>query len=200
MYVTVSGVMDLTAILLSTPLAVHVGRRCLSMALYLVSGTLLLLDIAIPAEMKWLKWVFVMAAFLLCAGSYQIQFIYTPELYPTVIRSRGFGFVNGMGSLGLLTAPIITDLLVQEVWWSVNVVCGLAGIIACLLVFPLPETRNLPLPKTVQDVEKRMHGNKNLRDSETTEGLAIHETADQHNMEALLNTQSERNNAETLED
>ncbi|MPC44434.1 Solute carrier family 22 member 20 [Portunus trituberculatus] len=111
MYVALSGVMDFTAIILTTPIAVRVGRRCLSMTLYLVSGTLLLLDMAVPADMEWLKWVSVMTAFLLCAASYQVQFIFTPELYPTVIRSRGFGFVNGTGSLGLVTAPLITDLL-----------------------------------------------------------------------------------------
>lgn len=167
-YVALSGVMDFIAISLTTPIAVRVGRRCLSMALYLISGTLLFLDIAIPAEMKRLKWVLVMTAFLLCAASYQVQFIYTPELFPTVIRSRGFGFVNGTGSLGLLTAPLITDLLVQEVWWSVNVVCGLAGLIASLLVSLLPETRNLPLPETLQDVEKRLLNTRNLKGSEVT--------------------------------
>ncbi|XP_045131903.1 solute carrier family 22 member 20-like isoform X2 [Portunus trituberculatus] len=185
MYVALSGVMDFTAIILTTPIAVRVGRRCLSMTLYLVSGTLLLLDMAVPADMEWLKWVSVMTAFLLCAASYQVQFIFTPELYPTVIRSRGFGFVNGTGSLGLVTAPLITDLLVQKVWWSVNVVCGLAGLLASLLVSFLPETRNLPLPETVQDVEKRLCGNKKLKDSEATEERAIHETIELNSTEVL---------------
>lgn len=195
-YVAISGVMDFTAIVLATPLTMRVGRRCLYGLLLFFSGVFLLLDIAVPADLTWLKWLLVMTAFLLSSASFQVLFIYILELYPTVIRSRGFCFVNAVGNLGWLTVPLITDLLAQRVWWSVNVVCGLAGLLASLLMPFLPETRNLPMPETLQDVERRRLGNKGRKNSEMVEDRSTHEADSSHKTEPLLCMESENSNLE----
>ncbi|XP_050718577.1 solute carrier family 22 member 20-like isoform X2 [Eriocheir sinensis] len=173
LYVALSGVADTVAVFLGTPLTMKIGRCLLLTIFYSMSGVLLLLDIAIPTELRWLKWVFVMTAFLLSSAGWQAQFIYTPELYPTVMRSRGFGLCNAAGSLGTLTAPLITDLLGQQTWWSVNVVCGTAGLIAGLLMRCLPETRNLPMPETLQDVERRRRSHRETKAAKVVEELNV---------------------------
>ncbi|KAK7071327.1 hypothetical protein SK128_003951, partial [Halocaridina rubra] len=43
----------------------------------------------------------------------------------------------------------------QYTWWAVGVAFGSSGILGGLLVPLLPETRNKPLPETLQDVEDR---------------------------------------------
>lgn len=59
----------------------------------------------------------------------------------------------------------------QEAWWSVNLVCGTAGLIGGLLVRFLPETRNLPMPETLQDLERRRRNFKEARDTKAVDEL-----------------------------
>jgi len=44
----------------------------------------------------------------------QVVFMYVPELFPTMVRTKGFAMVTLAGSLGQCVAPIVTDLLVRE--------------------------------------------------------------------------------------
>ncbi|XP_037777071.1 solute carrier family 22 member 6-like [Penaeus monodon] len=194
-YVAMSGTMDLMAILLATPLNMRMGRRFIVGGALLVAGILLLVDLAVPDELWWVRWLLVMTSLLLIAAAFQVNFMYVPELYPTVIRSRGFALASLAGSFGFLTAPFITDVLVstlftkinqlvikspfalpysaihpsrmtrlpsltqaQKAWWAVGATFGSAGILGSLLVPLLPETNNMPLPDTLEDVERRREG------------------------------------------
>lgn len=157
-YVAMSGTMDLMAILLATPLNMRMGRRFIVGTALLVAGILLLVDLAVPDELWWVRWLLVMTSLLLIAAAFQVNFMYVPELYPTVIRSRGFALASLAGSFGFLTAPFITDVLAQKAWWAVGATFGSAGILGSLLVPLLPETNNMPLPDTLEDVERRREG------------------------------------------
>ncbi|XP_066954143.1 LOW QUALITY PROTEIN: solute carrier family 22 member 20-like [Macrobrachium rosenbergii] len=155
LYLALSGVMEGSAILIITPLTTKIGRRIMVWAGLALGGLLLLLELLVPFKYYWAKWVLVMVGFLLVAGSYQVNYMYAPELFPTEARARGFAFVTVMGSIGFSCAPLITDVLSQHSSWAVGVTFGSSGILGGLLVPLLPETRNTPLPETLQDVEDR---------------------------------------------
>ncbi|XP_064088941.1 solute carrier family 22 member 20-like isoform X2 [Macrobrachium nipponense] len=155
LYLALSGVMEGSAILIITPLTTKIGRRIMVWAGLALGGLLLLLELLVPYKYYWAKWVLVMVGFLLVAGSYQVNYMYAPELFPTEARARGFAFVTVMGSIGFSCAPLITDVLSQHSSWAVGVTFGSSGILGGLLVPLLPETRNTPLPETLQDVEDR---------------------------------------------
>ncbi|XP_064100619.1 solute carrier family 22 member 6-A-like [Macrobrachium nipponense] len=154
-YVTVSGVMDISAILLATPLSMRLGRRVLCFFCFFAAGVFLIIDLFIPQALLWLKFTFVMAALMLLAASFQVIFLYTTELFPTGMRSRGFALANLAGNIGFLVAPMITDFLSQIAPWSVSLTFGVGGIAASSLFLLLPETLHRPLPETILDVEKR---------------------------------------------
>ena len=40
--------------------------------------------------------------------------MYAPELFPTQARTRGFAFVNTVGNIGFMCAPLITTNLVSQ--------------------------------------------------------------------------------------
>ncbi|XP_068246375.1 solute carrier family 22 member 20-like [Palaemon carinicauda] len=155
LYLALSGIMEGSAILIITPLTTRIGRRIMVWAGLALGGLLMLLELLIPYRYYWAKWVLVMVGFLLVAGSYQVNYMYAPELFPTEARARGFAFVTVMGSIGFSCAPLITDVLSQYSSWAVGATFGCSGILGGLLVPLLPETRNTPLPETLQDVEDR---------------------------------------------
>ncbi|XP_068231747.1 organic cation transporter protein-like isoform X2 [Palaemon carinicauda] len=154
-YVALSGAMGVIAIILSIPLSLKMPRRILLAGTLSIGGILLLLELPVPLEYFWIKWIMVMISFCLVCGAFQVNYVFLSELFPTVIRTRGFTFTNLIGSLGEMSIPIVTDIAVQYQWWAPSVTFGLAGIIGGALVPLLPETKDRPLPETLQDVEDR---------------------------------------------
>lgn len=47
-------------------------------------------------------------------GTFSVLYIYTPEMYPTHVRSIGLSLCNALGRIGGLLAPFATVYLVQE--------------------------------------------------------------------------------------
>ena len=43
----------------------------------------------------------------------QILYVYTPELYPTTLRTRGLAFCNLTGYVGAFFAPFIPEVMVR---------------------------------------------------------------------------------------
>ncbi|XP_066942961.1 solute carrier family 22 member 6-like isoform X2 [Macrobrachium rosenbergii] len=154
-YITISGAMDMISILLTTPLSMRIGRRALIAWFLLVGGVLFMIDLIVPEALHWLKFALVMTALTLVAGSFQINFLYTPELYPTLLRTRGLALSNFACNIGFMVAPLVVDLLAPLAWWSVGVTFGCGGLVASILVPFLPETLHRPLPDTVLDVDER---------------------------------------------
>ncbi|KAL7639406.1 UNVERIFIED_CONTAM: hypothetical protein RMT77_009907 [Armadillidium vulgare] len=154
LYVALIGVADGLGIFLGI-VGNYFGRKLTVAGCQFVSGSLLLLVLAIPDELKWLQWIFVMTGFLMCACASQALFVFTPELFPTTVRARGFAFSNLTGYTGTLFAPFIPDFLAQYGWWVTGTIVGSFGLISCAMISCLVETNHLPLCETIQDVEKR---------------------------------------------
>ncbi|XP_066942651.1 organic cation transporter protein-like isoform X1 [Macrobrachium rosenbergii] len=154
-YVALSGTMGVVAILISIPLTLKLPRRTLLAGTLAFGGILLFLELPVPAEYWWAKWIMVMASFCLVCGAFQVNYLFLTELFPTVIRTRGFTFTNLVGSLGEMSTPVVTDIAVQYQWWAPSFTFGLAGIMGGALVLLLPETKDKPLPETLQDAEDR---------------------------------------------
>ncbi|XP_042888325.1 solute carrier family 22 member 6-like [Penaeus japonicus] len=155
LYVALTGVMDAMAILVVTPLSTRLGRKVLVWLGFAVGGSFFLVELLIPEDLQWARWIFIMGGFFLIAGTQQVNYMYAPELFPTESRARGFAFVQLIGSIGTMCVPLITDVVSHYAWWASGVVFGCAGILGSFLVFFLPETKDRPLPETLQDVNSR---------------------------------------------
>ncbi|XP_045606660.1 solute carrier family 22 member 6 isoform X1 [Procambarus clarkii] len=155
LYVALTGLMDGIAILVTTPVTPYLGRRTIVGLGLFGGGVLLFLDLLVSTDYYWAKWILVMAGFLMVAGAFQVNFVFAPELFPTEARTRGFAFVNMMGSIGFMFAPLVTTMVARYAWWAAGVTFGCSGIVGSFMVIFLPETNNQPLPETLQDVEDR---------------------------------------------
>ncbi|XVE50473.1 hypothetical protein DITRI_Ditri01bG0164900 [Diplodiscus trichospermus] len=84
------------------------------------------------------------------AGTYNLLFIYTAELFPTVVRNAALGCATQAAQMGAILAPFVV-VLGGGFPFAVFGVCGLIG---GMLAYYLPETLNKPLYDTMTGMEE----------------------------------------------
>lgn len=72
------------------------------------------------------------------AGLFQAAYVYTPEVYPTALRSIGVGGCSALARLGAMATPYVAQVLLQTSLWSAVSVYGLFAICAALACLLLP--------------------------------------------------------------
>ncbi|KAH7295750.1 hypothetical protein KP509_27G064100 [Ceratopteris richardii] len=94
-----------------------------------------------------------MVAIFAMAGAYNLLYIYTAELFPTVVRNAALGFTSQAAQIGAIVAPMVVVLgkLHGSIpFASFSVVSFLGG----LIVFKLPETLHRPLYETFEGLQR----------------------------------------------
>ncbi|XP_063419083.1 solute carrier family 22 member 3-like [Mytilus trossulus] len=153
----ISGCVDLVAFIMVIYLIQRFGRR-IPLLLFFVIGSVSCIvagsiPIALAGASGMAEKVFAIIGKFGMAGVFSIIFVYSSELYPTVIRSIGMGTCAFWARLGGVVAPQIL-VLGDFTHKSVSVIIfGVISLIASLLVLFLPETSNRKLPDTIEDAE-----------------------------------------------
>ncbi|KAM9665246.1 solute carrier family 22 member 7 [Trichechus inunguis] len=87
-------------------------------------------------------------------AAFTTAYLFTSELYPTVLRQTGMGLTALVGRLGASLAPLAG--LLDGVWLSLpRLIYGGITLLAACTALLLPETRQVQLPETIQDVERK---------------------------------------------
>ncbi|WAR02642.1 ORCT-like protein [Mya arenaria] len=88
-------------------------------------------------------------------GLFSVIFLYTSELYPTVVRNIGMGSCAFWTRVGGVIAPqmLALNLLVDGMKSLSLVLCGLVTLLGGFLAIMLPETLGRKLPDNLDDVE-----------------------------------------------
>ncbi|XP_022095073.1 uncharacterized protein LOC110981647 [Acanthaster planci] len=134
------------------------GRRKSLGLFFLLSGVASITTACLPnrtVDGTDLSTVIIVAAmlvklFIVCA--YSINIICCTEILPTSVRNIGFGVGAVCGSVGLTVAPFII-YLDEFVSFLPLSIFGVLCVISAMLVPILPETRNKPLPESIEDAE-----------------------------------------------
>ncbi|XP_041982920.1 organic cation transporter protein-like [Aricia agestis] len=79
-------------------------------------------------------------------------YIYTSEIFPTVVRNMGLGACSTFMRVGSMVAPFISNMSLT-VPWLPTVVFGIAPISSGLVCLLLPETRGTSLPDSLEDIK-----------------------------------------------
>ena len=83
---------------------------------------------------------------------FAIVYTYTPELYPTEIRTMGIGTSSMVGRVAGMLAPQI--ILLNRYWApSMVMILGVVGFISALLTPFLPDTTGYELPQLLEEGE-----------------------------------------------
>lgn len=133
------------------------GRRLTYSSYMLFGGVACLLALTMPSSKDYqvAVIVFVMMAKFFIISSFNSVFVYTSELYPTVIRSNGVGLCSMIARIGGIIAPYVVLLAdFQDLKKTFPLlIFGVLGIAAGVSAFLLPETLTSQMPQTVEQVE-----------------------------------------------
>ncbi|KAJ1106444.1 hypothetical protein NDU88_003845 [Pleurodeles waltl] len=148
------GAIDVLAKILCSIALAFFGRRTIQAASLILAGLLLLLNMAIPLDMTSLRITLVVLGKGSLAASSLCSYLYSGELFPTVVRQTGMGFTTMMARLGGIVAPGV--LMAGDYFpflpLTIFGVCPIiSGVAACFL----PEMLNCPLLDTIEEVEER---------------------------------------------
>ncbi|XP_036620736.1 solute carrier family 22 member 12-like [Trichosurus vulpecula] len=132
----------------------HLGRRIAQAGSLILAGLCILANTLIPQELQILRTILAILGIGFLGSFYNTLVVYSSELIPTVLRMTAVGGVQMTARVGSILAPLVrllgqfNPLLPLLIYGGVSVTTGLISLL-------LPETLNLPLPDTIQDVESR---------------------------------------------
>ena len=156
------GGIELAAYLLAFVVLGGFGRRAPLCIYLLLSGALCISMVLIKhflntdiANVPAIVTAFALIGKAAVVSCFCIIFLYSSEVFPTVIRTVGVGSCTFFGRLGSLLAPQV--LLLGELLFSGMpglvpfLLFGSLCLVASLLVLYLPETLNTKLPDTIEE-------------------------------------------------
>ncbi|XP_074861337.1 solute carrier family 22 member 6-A-like [Carettochelys insculpta] len=158
----VFGAVDFPAKLISVLTISFIGRRFTQAMVLILAGLSILANIFVPQDLKILRTVLAVFGKGCLAASFNCVYLYTSELYPTVIRQTGLGFTNTTARIGSMIAPLV-KMLEEYISFLPPIIYGASPVISGVVAAFLPETLNVPLAETIEDVETRT---RHLRDEE----------------------------------
>ncbi|CAH2044168.1 unnamed protein product, partial [Iphiclides podalirius] len=142
-----------------------VGRKLPLICGYITCGLLCAGSAWVPEDYTWLKIVLFLFGKLVISVCYTGVVTYTMELFPTSVRGSLLGICSLASSIGSMLAPLTPILNTISVVLPSMFFCG-AAILSGALLTLTPETKDLPLMDTIEQVniitqqdKKRRKGN-----------------------------------------
>ncbi|KAG8522094.1 Solute carrier family 22 member 16, partial [Galemys pyrenaicus] len=127
-----------------------VGRRNILIFLLISSALICGVIIIIPENHYIWTMLVTMAGKFTIGASFGLVYLYTAELYPTVIRSLAVGSGSMVSRVGSIVAPFCVYL--SNVWvFMPQLIVGILALVSGLLALNLPETLGKPLTTTWEE-------------------------------------------------
>uniref|UniRef100_A0A672HPM8 Solute carrier family 22 member 3 n=1 Tax=Salarias fasciatus TaxID=181472 RepID=A0A672HPM8_SALFA len=131
----------------------RIGRRLPFAAANIVAGISCFATAFIPDGMFWFKTVVACIGRLGITMAFEMVVFVNTELYPTFVRNLGVSVCSTLCDVGGIVAPFLLYRL-AVIWLELPlIIFGSLAFLAGGLVLLLPETRGVPLPDTIEDIE-----------------------------------------------
>nr|XP_057913359.1 solute carrier family 22 member 16 [Doryrhamphus excisus]XP_057913360.1 solute carrier family 22 member 16 [Doryrhamphus excisus]XP_057913361.1 solute carrier family 22 member 16 [Doryrhamphus excisus]XP_057913362.1 solute carrier family 22 member 16 [Doryrhamphus excisus] len=151
-----AGAVELPSYLVGCFAMDRIGRKKTCAPALLLAGTACVLIIVVPADIEALAIALCMIGKFAIAIAFGLIYLYTCELYPTIIRSLAVGSGSMMCRVGSVVAPFCVYL--ADVWiYLPQLIVGILAFIIGILTMLLPETLGRPLTTTLEEAEALGH-------------------------------------------
>nr|XP_060638614.1 solute carrier family 22 member 13-like [Anolis sagrei ordinatus] len=135
------------------------GRKKCQSSFLLLGGVVCLLVPVIPKDLPVVITALAVAGKFAIAGSFTTSYVYTTELFPTVIRQIGIAVCQTVARVAAVSSPLAH--LLEKYHPSIPLlIFGGSAIGAGTLCFFLPETQGKELPDYLDDVIGNQKPNK----------------------------------------
>ncbi|CAI5683791.1 solute carrier family 22 member 16 [Oreochromis aureus] len=147
-----AGAVELPSYLVGCFAMDRIGRKKTCAPSLLLAALACFLIIVVPADIEILIIVLSMIGKFAIAIAFGLIYLYTCELYPTIIRSLAVGSGSMMCRVGSVVAPFCVYL--ADIWiYLPQLIVGILALIFGVLALFLPETLGKPLTTTLEEAE-----------------------------------------------
>ncbi|XP_063050404.1 solute carrier family 22 member 6-A [Engraulis encrasicolus] len=129
------------------------SRRIPQSVFMAIGGAACLLTLAVPAGNPQVVTALALVGKFGITASFAVIYIYSAELFPTVIRQTGIGMASMFARSGGVLAPLI-NMLRERGPTVPMLIFGSAPLLGAALALALPETANQPLPDNIEDIQE----------------------------------------------
>ncbi|XP_008140721.1 organic cation/carnitine transporter 2 isoform X1 [Eptesicus fuscus] len=146
-----SAVVEVPAYVLAWLLLRHLPRRYSMATALFLGGSVLLFVQLVPPELYYLSTILVMVGKFGVTAAFSMVYVYTAELYPTVVRNMGVGISSMASRLGSILSPYFIYLGAYDRFLP-YILMGSLTILTAILTLFLPESFGIPLPDTIDQM------------------------------------------------
>ncbi|XP_064528351.1 organic cation/carnitine transporter 2-like [Pseudopipra pipra] len=146
-----SAVIEVPAYTISWVLLRNLPRRYSMAAALFLGGCVLLFIQLVPAHLRALSIFLVMAGKFGITSAFSMVYVYTAELYPTVVRNMGVGASSMASRLGSILSPYFVYLGAYDRFLP-YILMGSLTVLSGILTLFLPESYGMPLPDTIDQM------------------------------------------------
>lgn len=149
-----TSVVELPAYVFCILILDRLGRKIPLAMCMILGGISCISVIFVPdkEEFHWIQLTLSLIGKFGCSAAFSIIYVFSAELFPTVLRNNGIGLSSFFAHIGGMIAPYIAYLAVYGRAVPL-LISGTSLVISGLMAFCLPETLNQRLPETVEDAE-----------------------------------------------
>ncbi|KAK3778755.1 hypothetical protein RRG08_013026 [Elysia crispata] len=185
-----SAVVELVSYLCLLALLDRLGRKfwqCFSMILGGVACIATMFPVMYGGEdIQWVTVALSLVGKFGGSAGFVVIYLYTAEIFPTVMRNSGMGLCSLCARIGGILAPYIGDLNVivdGDLGIALPLlIFGSLSVTAGLLVIFLPETSHKVLPDTVEDAKNFGLSYGSLTKNNTLSSSSVGKAQDQDNL------------------
>ncbi|XP_040920314.1 solute carrier family 22 member 2-like [Toxotes jaculatrix] len=167
----ISGLVEFPAAFLILFTIERIGRRLPFATANIIAGASCLITAFIPDSMFWFKTVVACIGRLGITMAFEMVVFVNTELYPTFVRNLGVSVCSTLCDVGGIVSPFLLYRL-AVIWQELPlIIFGAVALIAGGLVLLLPETRGVPLPETIDEIEFPNRKKENPLENQQTKKL-----------------------------
>ncbi|RVE54029.1 hypothetical protein evm_001432 [Chilo suppressalis] len=128
---------------------IYLKRRTTILTSFSIAGVSLLVFIFV--EQRTLILAFAIIGQIGAYSSFILVYLFTSEVFPTIVRNSALGFASMFGRCGGFVAPFVVNIGIE---WVSIIVFSILAFASALLCRLLPETKDITLLNTIEQTEK----------------------------------------------